>query len=193
MKISNNYNTPNFKGFKNLISFNQEAQGNRLSMFAVQLDNEGTNDLDKYKKLAEYPRCFTKADIDDTIMCVYSENPAHRAMFLNNDILLNGHELEEVATKLDDDDFKQIETGYLKAYTLIADLTKRIISNNKPLIRDMSFQKVALQTQRMLTQLCGGDTSSAFQILQDACYNIRPPKTASIINAGINKALKNYF
>ena len=53
MKISNNYNTPNFKGFKNLISFNQEAQGNRLSMFAVQLDNEGTNDLDKYKKLAE--------------------------------------------------------------------------------------------------------------------------------------------
>ena len=70
MKISNNYNTPNFKGFKNLISFNQEAQGNRLSMFAVQLDNEGTNDLDKYKKLAEYPRCFTKADIDDTIMCV---------------------------------------------------------------------------------------------------------------------------
>ena len=81
----------------------------------------------------------------------------------------------------------------LHLYCIFKSSDNFIISNNKPLIRDMSFQKVALQTQRMLTQLCGGDTSSAFQILQDACYNIRPPKTASIINAGINKALKNYF
>ena len=39
---------PNFKGYKNLISFDQEAQGNRLALFVAQLDNNNTPDLDNY-------------------------------------------------------------------------------------------------------------------------------------------------
>lgn len=184
---------PNFKGYKNLISFDQEAQGNRLALFAAQLNNNDTPDLDNYKKLADYPRCFNRGNIDDTIMCVYSETPNHRVMYLNNDILLNANELDEVARKLSQKDFSQVEKGYLKAYTQIANLTKQIMNNNTATCRDMGLSKIITESQRMLTNLCGGDNQSARQILATAYYNINPPKTASIINAGINKALKNYF
>ena len=96
MKISNNYNMPNFKGYKNLITFDQESKGNRLALFAVQLDNNGTKDLENYKQLAKFDKCFD-SKMDDTLLCIYSENPNHRVLYLNNDILLSGNELKEVS------------------------------------------------------------------------------------------------
>ncbi len=193
MKITNNYNMPAFRGYKNLISYTNEAKGNRLALFSVQLDNNGTKDLDNYKKLAQYNRNFTKADIDDTLMCLYSENPNGASMYLNNDLLLNGEELEEIAEKMPADEFEPIEAGYMKAYTQLADLSKRIINEKAPRVRDMGFQKVILQSLRMLTNLCDGDAGSAYNIIQASIYNVKPPKTLSIINSAISKALKNYF
>lgn len=193
MKITNNYNMPAFRGYKNLISYTNEAKGNRLALFSVQLDNNGTKDLDNYKKLAQYNRNFTRADIDDTLMCLYSENPNGAAIYLNNDILLSGDELKDVAQRMPANEFSPIEAGYLKAYTQLAGLSKRIISEETPSVRDNGFQKVTLQSLRMLTNLCDGDTSSAYKIIQASIYNVKPPKTLSIINSAISKALKNYF
>lgn len=193
MKITNNYNMPNFKGYKNLISFDQEAQGNRLALFVAQLNNNDTPDLDNYKKLADYPRCFNKGNIDDTIMCVYSETPNHHVMYLNNDLLLNANELDEVARKFSQKDFLQVEKGYLKAYTQIANLTKQIMNNNTATYRDMGIHKIITEAKRMLTNLCGDDSQAALRILETAFYNVNHQKTAFIINAGVNKALKNYF
>ena len=193
MKITNNYNMPAFRGYKNLISYTNEAKGNRLALFSVQLDNNGTKDLDNYKKLAQYNRNFTKADIDDTLMCLYSENPNGAAIYLNNDILLSGDELKDVAQRMPANEFSPIEAGYLKAYTQLAGLSKRIISEETPSVRDNGFQKVILQSLRMLTNLCDGDTSSAYKIIQASIYNVKPPKTLSIINSAISKALKYYF
>lgn len=193
MKITNNYNMPAFRGYKNLISYTNEVKGNRLALFSVQLDNNGTKDLDNYKKLAQYNRNFTKADIDDTLMCLYSENPNGAAIYLNNDILLSGDELKDVAQRMPANEFSPIEAGYLKAYTQLAGLSKRIISEETPSVRDNGFQKVTLQSLRMLTNLCDGDTSSAYKIIQASIYNVKPPKTLSIINSAISKALKNYF
>ena len=90
-------------------------------------------------------------------------------------------------------EFSPIEAGYLKAYTQLADLSKRIISEETPSVRDNGFQKVTLQSLRMLTNLCDDDTSSAYKIIQASIYNVKPPKTLSIINSAISKALKNYF
>lgn len=193
MKITNNYNMPAFRGYKNLISYTNEVKGHRLALFSVQLDNSGTKDLDNYKKLAQYNRNFTKADIDDTLMCLYSENPNGAAIYLNNDILLSGDELKDVAQRMPANEFSPIEAGYLKAYTQLAGLSKRIISEETPSVRDNGFQKVTLQSLRMLTNLCDGDTSSAYKIIQASIYNVKPPKTLSIINSAISKALKNYF
>lgn len=193
MKITNNYNMPAFRGYKNLISYTNEVKGHRLALFSVQLDNNGTKDLDNYKKLAQYNRNFTKADIDDTLMCLYSENPNGASIYLNNDILLSGDELKDVAQRMPANEFSPIEAGYLKAYTQLAGLSKRIISEETPSVRDNGFQKVTLQSLRMLTNLCDGDTSSAYKIIQASIYNVKPPKTLSIINSAISKALKNYF
>lgn len=89
---------PNFKGYKNLITFDQELKGNRLALFAVQLDNNGTKDLENYKQLAKFDQCFD-SKMDDTLLCIYSENPNHRVLYLNNDVLLSGNELKEVSKK----------------------------------------------------------------------------------------------
>lgn len=193
MKITNNYNMPAFRGYKNLISYTNEVKGHRLALFSVQLDNNGTKDLDNYKKLAQYNRNFTKADIDDTLMCLYSENPNGAAIYLNNDILLSGDELKGVAQRMPANEFSPIEAGYLKAYTQLAGLSKRIISEETPSVRDKGFQKVTLQSLRMLTNLCDGDAGAAYNIIQASIHNIKPPKTLSIINSAISKALKNYF
>lgn len=192
MKISNNYNMPNFKGYKNLISFDQEVQGNRLALFAVQLDNNGTKDLDNYKQLAKFDNCF-ESKMDDTLLCLYSETPNHRALYLNNDLLLNSNELKEVSQKLPPKMFSQIEAGYLKAYTQLASLTKRIMTDNSSTIKDEGMKKVMQNAQKILTSFCDGNPSYAFQILQNAFYNVSPQKSTSIINAGISKLLKNYF
>ena len=192
MKISNNYNMPNFKGYKNLISFDQESKGSRLALFAVQLDNNGTKDLDNYKQLARFDKCFD-SKMDDTLLCVYSEAPNHRAMYLNNDILLSGMELKEVSQRFSPNMFSQIESGYMKAYTQLASLTKRIMADKNAALKDEGMQKVMQNARKILTSFCDGNPSYAFQILQNAFYNINPQKSASIINAGISKLLKNYF
>ena len=192
MNISNNYNMPNFKGYKNLITFDQESKGNRLALFAVQLDNNGTKDLDNYKQLAKFDNCFD-SKIDDTLLCLYSETPNHRALYLNNDLLLNSNELKEVSQKLPQKMFSQIEAGYLKAYTQLASLTKRIMIDNSSTIKDEGMKKVMQYVQKRLTSFCDGNPSYAFQILQNAFYNVSPQKSTSIINAGISKLLKNYF
>lgn len=192
MKISNNYNMPNFKGYKNLITFDQESKGNRLALFAVQLDNNGTKDLENYKQLTKFDKCFD-SKMDDTLLCIYSENPNHRAMYLNNDILLSGNELKEASKKLSKKQFPQIESGYLKAYTQLASLTKRIMTDNNSTIKDEGMQKVMQNAQKILTSFCDGNSSIAFQILRNAFYNVCPQKSTSIINSGISKLLKNYF
>ena len=183
---------PNFKGYKNLISFDQESQGNRLALFAVQLDNNGTNDLDNYKQLSKFNHCFD-SKMDDTLLCVYSETPNNRILHLNNDILLSGNDLKKTSQKISPTFFSQIETGYLKAYTQLADLTKRIITDNNVSFKDDGIQKVIKHTQKILTSFCNGDPKYALQILQYAYFNINPQKTTSIINSGISKLLKNYF
>ena len=192
MKISNNYNMPNFKGYKNLITFDQEAKGNRLALFAVQLDNNGTKDLDNYKQLAKFDNCFD-SKIDDTLLCLYSETPNHRTLYLNNDLLLNSNELKEVSQKLPPKMFSQIEAGYLKAYTQLASLTKRIMTDNNSTINYKNIKKVMQNAHKILTSFCDGHSNIAFQILQNAFYNVSPQKSTSIINAGISKLLKNYF
>ena len=183
---------PNFKGYKNLITFDQESKDNRLALFAVQLDNNGTKDLENYKQLTKFDKCFD-SKMDDTLLCIYSENPNHRAMYLNNDILLSGNELKEASKKLSKKQFPQIESGYLKAYTQLASLTKRIMTDNNSTIKDEGMQKVMQNAQKILTSFCDGNSSIAFQILRNAFYNVCPQKSTSIINSGISKLLKNYF
>ena len=67
------------------------------------------------------------------------------------------------------------------------------MNNNTATYRDMGIHKIITEAQRMLTNLCRDDSQAALRILETAFYNVNHQKTASIINAGVNKALKNYF
>lgn len=194
MKILDIHNKPTFKGYKNLISVDCAAnKDEKFSLIAVQLDNEGSSDLNNYKKLASYSKCFNKKDIDDVFVCSYLKFPDFDAVCLNNDALLSGKALNNTKNLYTPQEFLHIETGELKAYTQIANLTKKIMNGDIVTKHDVEVHKILAKLQKILIDFYDGDTRSVFEILRVATHNKNPRRTAAIINAGVTKALKNYF
>lgn len=195
MKVNNNYSKLNFTGYKNLLVNNvKDDNGFQFAFLAMQLDNNGNNDLDTWKTLQ---RTLNEADHSDVISFMYTKMPEHPGLFLlGNRRLFSGEELavlrrRNLGTRFENH-YLEEENAHLKAYTFIANLTRRIMSQGL-FDKNAEFRKVIITFYETLTNILG-DEKRAFEIINtSALQNKEPQKTALTLNKYIDRTMMKFF
>ncbi len=196
MKVYN-YSNQNFKGYKNFLA-NDASIGNgyRFSFITMQLDNNGYDDLNRWQQLQNYYPSLKKTN--DIVTLVYSKTPKRPPLFvLENTILATGDELALsraacLGTSVEEE-YLKTEKFTLKAYTLLADITKRIM-NDSLLDRDAGIMNVIRNLQTTFTCLMGNDQKAAFEIINlSALKNMEPQKVAKVLNDKIAHTMTIFF
>lgn len=196
MNINNNFQNLNFKGYKNLISYDNSIKGHHFSFIAMQLNNDGSKDLDKLRELEEHPLLFpdNNSKNDDTFMCLYSKTPQSKCFCLNETVLYSEENLADLYEKLPLNKFKLLEAPTLKAYDFLAKITKNILQDNSHPTFDNDMSKVFRKSYNVLTNIVEGNSKVALSLVNNAATNFEPSqKAASVINSRIQNMMRRYF
>jgi hypothetical protein len=197
-------NNINFKGYSNIVSADGIPTGNfRISYLAMKLDDEGEKDLTKLKqirKLQGYPAGIKNEDI---ITFTHFTNGKIEDIYFNEKPMCWGEQLkivqEEYIPKfISQDKYKELESAHLKAYTLLASLTKRL-SFDKFENEDSDIGRVIQTLHKNLISMKKGniplfDYKSAFNITGIGClkqYKYQP--LAEKFNKMIMSTMSNFF
>ena len=137
MKITQT--SQNFYGYKNIISDEISSRNGMMTFFAAQLNDEGHPDLSEFKKLKRLLKQSEDLINNDVFCATYTHSQGNKPnLFIGNQVLFWGNELRWLKDNrpkaMPLKDYKEMETTHLKAYTLLANLTKRITNekyNNK--------------------------------------------------------------
>ncbi len=197
MKI--NMSKQTFTGYSNILA-NEYGYGyDKTSMINLRLDNIGTNDLDQFISLKKMAVSESKSPQSD-ILTIFEQGSKNRDyIFLDRQVLFSGEELELLSAeasvlpeKLQDYTLK--EKFYIKAYTFLASLTKRMMNDNTGTKRDMEFYRVLHHSQNNLTYILD-DKSTANMLLRDALIDETVPfqSVAKNINDSIVKTMRYFF
>lgn len=194
MNIQANHQTPYFKGYKNVI-YNDVKNKSEFGFkyIAMQLDNYGKKDLDTWYTIQK--KFLNRKTPKDTVtFSVFKFN--NKNHFILSNYLLNippekeGTELERIM---------------LKAFTLIASLTKEI-KCNMPVVFDKGLSETLLQAREDLLEIFGNKSDIAnnpasakdldfVNKLMTSGIEISPnPKpVAKSINKEIQTEMEQYF
>lgn len=125
-------NNINFRGYSNILSANRiHLGGLETSYIAMKLDDIGEKDLSTYKqirKMQGYPDALQNEDI---LTLIHLTDGRSEDIFFGNKGMCWGDQLltvrnEYIPKFLSKEKYKKIEEIHLKAYTLLASLTKRM-------------------------------------------------------------------
>ena len=174
---------PSFSGYKNIVSNTVTEDFCQISYMAMELDNDKTNDLDKW------------IEIQKKLLKI--ENPSKHLIITTSLRPPNGRSFETRAFQaIGPDEFvlnlnieKQLPLT-LKAYTLLASITKRISEEGG------FFDKEGLQSsfnvlKQAFTKNYGIDFAN--ELTQGLLNKKEHTTTARLINKQIDKNLKIYF
>lgn len=191
-----NFNTQNFRGYKNLLHTDLVSYPNsRFLMMSMQLnDEDGHNDLSYFKKMF---RDFNLPETD-VISLIYAKPTGSKARYiLNNVPLLSSKELAfinnspnlEFMTK---NDCKAAEKFNIRAYTLLAQLTKRLMN-----ISMVSSDGEMQHTIQVVADLLKESLSTVNNVMSVIMYavNEKKPfqKSALEINRRIDSRMQKYL
>lgn len=121
-----------FKGYTNIVSAQNIPWGNtNISYIAAKLDDNNEKDLLTFReirKLQGYPEGLAN---DDIITIVHVSEPKTDTFYYSGKAMCWGEQLkiveeEYIPQLLSRNQFKLLEKAHLKAYTLLASLTKRM-------------------------------------------------------------------
>lgn len=188
-KINNNIN---FNGYKNIISDDLQASAGRLIYFSAQLNNEGEKDLDNYRRLIDSNPIFYRSSDNDIINCIYISRGGHDRISLNLRPLAWGEELKNISREVAPGVYKKEEPAFLKAYTLLASLTRRMMNNNL-CMKDNKIVDVFKQTIETFTKIeC--NNKAAFELVESSLLQNKPfDKLAFFINRRIQQSMNVLF
>lgn len=178
--IMNNNSQIQFKGFHNVLAHKIKTPNNDFCYISMQLDNVGTKDLDVWKYLQR--EILNRTEYSDVITFSKIENsPSQKTMMYLEDHTLN----------LDDIKFFPVyEKAYLKTFTLLASLTKRI-QETKNLSKTPDILQIMNRTHINLTNFFG-NPFSAYNATQSGVQGpIR--EIACQINTSIQKTMEKYL
>ena len=188
-KINNNIN---FNGYKNIISDDLQASAGRLIYFSAQLNNEGEKDLDNYRRLIDSNTIFYRSSDNDVINCLYISSGDKDRISMNMRPLAWGEELQALSKELVPDVYKKEESAFLKAYTLIASLTRRMMNNNL-CMKDRQIVDVFKQTVDTFVKI-GSENKTAFDFVENSMLENKPfDKLAFFINRRIQQSMNVLF
>lgn len=180
MKITHTNNSPQFQGFSNVVSHTfAEGEGVALSYMAMKLDNSEKPDLDTWNDIQK--NLFKMDKTNDYIIfhCMSRDNTD---VFSLSDRYLNLHDTKN----------QQDEKLMLKAYSLIASITKRLeLKDNPP--EDSRLCLTVAELLKNLTQIIENKSIALTLTTQAAMKKVEHYKTAHLINSLIDKNMKNYF
>ena len=157
MKINSiNSQSPNFKGYRNIISRKLPGGPGQpyFTYMAMQLDNIGKNDLEIWQNIQR--TLLKRENPADYITLSYLDIPERTGfMWLGNFRL--GSNLHKFSHYFGE----HVDT--LKSYLFVHDLTERIMNDNSWLKRDNRQMEVVKQAHRDLTEVFNELTIEEFQ------------------------------
>ena len=216
-------NNISFKGFNNilcaqdisLVGQNTSFPSKKVSYIAMRLNNEkdmeipneqlfNFNDLDNYTKLREMQGYRTDI-VDDTIILAHVIDNVNKSdnLYLGTKDMYFGEELLQLEQKyvpkvMSYSDYKRENAIHMKAYTLLASITKRMMNRNCDINNSeitkvmnkiiMSFGNIEKNKKQLFSQ------AEVFKLLQIGSlktFNFR--KVASFFNKGIVHTMGQFF
>lgn len=197
MKImnNNNNNNINFKGYKNAIYNKVDDDQYKLRFMSMELNNDGCKDLTEFK---EMQKLCGRSENGDILHCIYAKLPdSNGALFLDGYTLFNGIELKKLYEQYSDldgykDVYKQEEKAALKAYTLLASITRRMMENSLCTM-DGGMGKVIQSAMEAYSPLFS-DKNSTFDFLHTSLLKPSPLEhVAEFFNNYVAKNMKQFF
>ena len=130
MEINKISNSPNFNGYKNILSGTiKELSGkNDLAFMTMQLDNIGHNDLEIWHNIQKNVLGKEKFTDIITFSCVFFSNLKNHFWVGGQDISVDGKSAVE--------NYSSVDMEKFKTFSFIANLTKRLMNENRPLVYD---------------------------------------------------------
>lgn len=187
----------NFYGCKNIIADDIRTNDRMITFIAAQLNDEGKPDLSEYRKLKTLLELPEEKVNNDSISILYTYIKGNKpSIFVDNQVLFWGGELkwlkENRPKAMPIEDYTQIEKTNLKAYSLLASITKRIMNGNMP-PNDIGIKNVINSFMLTMTDLTkNGD--AAFDVIQHAFMSkIRHEDIAENLNKTIMKTMQKFF
>ncbi len=189
----NNINKTNFNGYKNVIHNDFSFPEGRFMFMSVQLNNEdGIEDL---KALNTIQRIQGMEQPSDVMNIFYSKKPAQKNFFFfNGKPLFLGYELRSLWEHRDQiENYKTEENAALKAYTLIASLTRRMMYNGLSQ-KDRSYPKVVQSAMETYMKIFTTNPASIFNLIQHSIIeNKSVERTAEAFNRLVDRNMKIFF
>lgn len=182
-----------FKGYKNIITNDMQFdRDSRMAFISMQLNDEGTPDLTEFKKVKEMSFLHDDSDVFTMMYGKFKNMP--EKLFFNDKSLYLGDELSYLHEECGDTyNYKREENASMKAYTLMASLTKRMKANSQCIV-DGDFGKVFQSLLMFFSDSLHKNPMETYEVLQHCIRNGEPlNKTASFFNDFININMKKFF
>lgn len=194
MKINRYSSAQSFCGYKNIIANDINTDRFRFIMLSMQLDNEGKPDLSEFIQYKKMSGLSEEAVNEDILTGIYMKLPEMQSndLFLNNSHIPGDKDLKYMQEILPEGLYKSKERVALRAYTFLADLTKRIMNDNL-FCQDAQIPNVIRHTFETLTSVYQNQTI-CFNILKDSLQKqIAPQKVALLFNNEIFQTMSKFF
>ena len=194
MKIFNNLTNTNFKGYKNVISTDLKDDRLRFMFFSLQLNDEGNKDLTKFREIKKMISGLTKSQIEDDVLTLtYKLIPIEgEILTLDNTKMSLADDLFHLEKTLPALKYKSEEDFNIKAYTFLANLTRRMMKNGL-YEKDRDITKVISSTINKYKIMMNSE-KNAFEIINYALLKNKPcDKIAYSFNRGIYKNMEKFF
>lgn len=168
----------------------------KFRFMSMELNDEGCKDLTEFKKLQNL--CGNQ-DCGDILHLINSKAyNSDEYLFLNGRSMFKGSELKALYEQYADldgykDVYKKEEAAALKAYTLIASITRRMMENSLCTM-DSGITKVFQSALNTLTPILNNNKNQAFNVLQKSLMdNIPLEQVAETFNNYAAKHMKQFF
>ena len=211
MKI-NNITKQNFCGYNNVLALGSVPVGSlTISSFSTQLNDkddlkplyegEKMNHLTEYRKLRRMQGAAENDVNDDILTLTFVSNSKHKNnLFIGLDdySLYWGSELRVLRDRyvpklLTEEEYIKTEAIHLKAYTLLANITKHMMNDNRKMVEDINKYRIYDNFEEALAKHIG-DKSIARQLTalaKSKYYHFQ--EVALPFNLGISKTMHTFF
>ncbi len=193
-----------FKGYTNILSAFKVPVGHfEISYIAAKLDDTSEPDLTKLRELRKLQGYPDNLPNDDVLTCIHISDGKSEAIYFGDKQMCWGDNLKDVYEHyvpefMSENEYKRLEKAHLKAYTLLASITKRM-SFEKFDKEDENIKKVISALNNNLLRLKAKayqlfDQKDAFELVSVGClktFKFQP--IANKFNKKIAMTMAEFF
>ena len=195
-----------FNGYKNIIATANTKMPNNKSVtyIAMQLDDEGQHDLSEYKKLRRMQGFIENSKDDDLLLLTYIRDVKQNTedIYLGTKNMFLGDELRYIEANyvpkmISYENYEKEKALHMKAYTLLASLTKRIV--DEQFNHQEGISKVIEYINNTLNHLQKNNipifnAEQSFRLVEYGCLGcFKFQDIAKGFNKGIAYTMSKYF